>query len=120
MFLVDDEPSFTELMGSLLEQGTGLPVRTFTSPLQALEALTAANPSVIITDLVMPRMNGFEFMREVSKLHPDVPCILITGNHLDSESIERIRVPRLVGVLFKPLSWRAIAALIREHVPAAA
>jgi DNA-binding NtrC family response regulator len=115
IFLVDDEREFTELMGALLEQGLGTKVHVFNDPLLALQAMEAGSPRFLITDLAMPRLNGFELMQRVAQHWPELPCLLVTGNQLDPAAIEAQRTPSLVGVLFKPLSWRDIAACVHAH-----
>ena len=115
IFLVDDEVAFTELMATLLEAGAGRPVRAFNNPCEAVAALATANPAFIVSDLAMPEMNGFEFLRAVFRRRPDVPCLLVTGNHLEEGMVERNGTASLIGVLFKPVSWRDIALLIFEH-----
>lgn len=116
IFLVDDEKPFTDLMGTLLEQGLGVKTLVYNDPKQALQGLSGTQgPTVIISDYRMPGLDGFDFLREVANRRPDVPSILVTGNALDAETIARRKPARLLGVLFKPLSWRDIAALMRRH-----
>ncbi len=119
IFLVDDEVAFTDLMSTLLESGLGHRVRVFNHPRAAIAALEMADPLFVVSDLAMPDMNGFEFLREVARLRPNVPCVLVTGNHLETGMIETQRSENLIGVLFKPVSWRDIAFLIREHATVA-
>lgn len=115
ILLVDDEKPFTDLMGSLLEHGLGARLSVHNDPVDALKALDATRPTVIISDYRMPGLDGFDFLHEAAARHPDVPSILVTGNALDHETIARRKPPRLLQVLFKPLSWRDIAAVMRQH-----
>lgn len=120
--LVDDEAVFADLMGTLLEHALGVPTRIFHDPRQALEAISGTTPALVIADYRMPGLDGFDFIREVGTRCPGVPAILVTGNLLENETIARRKPPSLLNVLFKPLSWRDIAAVIREHdlLPSAA
>ena len=115
IFLVDDEKPFTDLMGALLEHALGLRISVHNDPRSALHALNEDRPKLIISDYRMPGLDGFEFLREAAAMQPEVPSILVTGNALDAETIGRRKPPRLLHVLFKPLSWRDIAAVMREH-----
>lgn len=115
VFLVDDEKPFTDLMGALLEHGLGVKTRIFNDPMAALAGLNAAPPTLVISDYRMPGLDGFDFLREVATRCPGVPSILVTGNALDAETIARRKPAALLGVLFKPLSWRDIAAIMRKH-----
>lgn len=114
IFLVDDEVAFTDTMSILLEAGAGMPVAVFNDPVRALDALRKRKPTFVVSDLAMPEMDGFAFLREVEKLHPDLPCALVTGNHLDRATIKANETSNLTRVLFKPVSWRDIATLIPE------
>lgn len=115
ILLVDDEKPFTDLMGALLEHGLGVKTRVFNDPVAALEGISAEQPTLVISDYRMPGLDGFEFLREVATRCPAVPSIMVTGNALDAETIARRRPASLLGVLFKPLSWRDIAGIMRQH-----
>jgi two-component system response regulator YesN len=115
--LVDDEPAFTDLMATLLETASSARVIVFNDPVAATRALGSTKMDLVVSDLSMPYMNGFEFLREVYRTHPHTPCVLATGNHLDASTIESERTPSLVKVLFKPVSWRDIAALLPIVAP---
>lgn len=115
VLLVDDEKPFTDLMGTLLEQGLGVKTVVYNDPVAALESLASIRPTLVISDYRMPGLDGFEFLREVAARRPELPSILVTGNSLDAETIARRKPASLLGVLFKPLSWRDIAGLMRQH-----
>lgn len=120
--LVDDEAVFADLMGTLLEHALGVQTRIFHDPREALAAIGGTTPTLVIADYRMPGLDGFDFIREIGARCPGVPTILVTGNLLENETIARRKSPSLLNVLFKPLSWREIAAVIREHqlLPSAA
>lgn len=115
ILLVDDEKPFTDLMGTLLEQGLGVKTQVYNDPVAALEGLATTQPTIVISDYRMPGLDGFDFLREVAARCPGVPSILVTGNALDNETIARRKPASLLGVLFKPLSWRDIAGVLRQH-----
>jgi PleD family two-component response regulator len=62
VLVVDDEPSIREVVGAVLES-QGYEVFTVADGLDGLNALSGSLPDVIISDLNMPRMSGFEFLR---------------------------------------------------------
>jgi len=123
VFLVDDEKPFTDLFRTLLEDGLGMRTVAFNDPMAALAALdenhdTAAldgEPTLIISDLLMPKMNGFEFLQEVARRRPGVPSILVTGSNPDACFVRANQPADFLGLIHKPVSWRDIAALLREH-----
>jgi CheY-like chemotaxis protein len=118
VFLVDDEKPFTDLFRTLLEDGLGLRTLAFNDPMAALAALDAANapePTLVISDLLMPKMNGFEFLQELARRRPGVPSILVTGSNPDACFVRANQPPDFLGLIHKPVSWRDVAALLREH-----
>lgn len=120
VFLVDDEKPFTDLFRTLLEDGLGLRTIAFNDPMAALAALDRAgapeaSPTLVISDLLMPKMNGFEFLQEFARRRPGVPSILVTGSNPDPCFVRANQPPDFLGLIHKPVSWRDIAALLREH-----
>lgn len=61
VLVADDEPSIREAIGAILES-QGYEVLTVADGLDGLNALSGSLPDVIISDLHMPRMSGFEFL----------------------------------------------------------
>lgn len=78
VLVVDDEAANRELLSDVLAS-EGYEVVTAEDGLDALNQLTEPLPDVIISDLRMPRMSGFEFLAVVRRWHPDVPLIAISG-----------------------------------------
>lgn len=118
--LVDDEKSYTELMTLLLTDNLDCPVHGFTHPLEALRALPAIDPAVIVTDYHMPQLNGIEFIRQASAIAPRAAVIMITGHNLAAEEDQLARLPALRGFLAKPFGWRTLADEILRVWPTAA
>lgn len=82
ILIVDDEYVIAEILGLAFED-EGHIVLTASSGLKGLEILQHEHPDAVITDFMMPGMNGAEFAREVRLLPglADIPIILITGGH---------------------------------------
>ena len=82
VLVVDDNPETLNLFARALESD-GIPVKTATSVLRALEVLHdgTQRPSVIVTDLMMPRTTGWDFLKHL-RAEPalqSLPIIVITG-----------------------------------------
>jgi CheY-like chemotaxis protein len=82
--VVDDEAANRELISDILAS-EGYDVVTAQDGLDALNQLAAPLPDVIISDLRMPRMSGFEFLAVVRRKYPDVPLLAISGEFEGSE-----------------------------------
>ena len=78
VLLVEDEPIVSRFCSFILEQ-EGHSVVQVTNGREALIALEGAKFELVITDLVMPDMDGLELIRKISKPHPDLPIIAISG-----------------------------------------
>jgi CheY-like chemotaxis protein len=83
LLVVDDEPSLRDLASDLLTS-EGYDVLTAKDGLDALNQLVDPLPDMIISDLMMPRMSGFELLAVVRQRFPQVPVIAISGEFLGS------------------------------------
>jgi DNA-binding NtrC family response regulator len=116
--LVDDEKSYTDLITQMLADHLECPVHGFTRPLEALKALPALDPGVIVTDYFMPQLNGIEFIRQASVVAPHASFVMITGHNLSAEEDELAKLRTLKGFLAKPFGWRKLATEIMRVWPA--
>ncbi len=78
ILIVEDEPSLREI-GRLLLQSRGYDVLCANDGFEGLTALKRSLPDIIISDLRMPNMNGFEFLSVVRRRFPVIPVIVISG-----------------------------------------
>lgn len=85
VLVVDDEPSIRDAAGAILGS-QGYEVLTVADGLEALHALSKSLPDVIISDLNMPRMSGFEFLTIVRKRFPRIATIAMSGEDITGEN----------------------------------
>jgi CheY-like chemotaxis protein len=78
VLLVDDDPSIRDLLSIHLEKA-GFQAIHAKDGIDALVKLRATLPKVIISDLEMPRMSGFEFIGVVRRRFPTIPVIALSG-----------------------------------------
>ena len=103
VLIVDDEPAIREMLEDILS-GEGHAVITAADGAAALEALRAAAspPCMILLDLMMPRMNGWDFaeaLRSDDELQ-DIPFVIIAANPRFAADAPRLGARRWLG---KPL-----------------
>src|SRR5262245_3207159 len=79
ILVVDDSPVDRRLVSGLLSKNAYLTIETAASGPDALSAIERSVPDLVVTDLVMPGMDGFELVAKVRGLHPLVPVILMTS-----------------------------------------
>ncbi len=78
ILVVDDEESIRDLLRLVLT-GEGYSVITANDGKEAIEYLEAQRFDLVITDLVMPRVNGVEVLRAAKRIDPNYPVMVITG-----------------------------------------
>lgn len=77
--LVDDDRSMRESLSHLLAKA-GFEVDAFFRASDAISALAKVDPDVVLTDMRMPGMSGFDLLEAAQKRHPDLPVILISAH----------------------------------------
>jgi len=95
ILIVDDEPMVTKTLEMLLGLEGFSNVTSFNSPSCALEYLEKNEPDLILSDFIMPEMNGIDFLRNAKKLYSEVSMILLTG-YADKENA--IRAINEIGI----------------------
>ncbi|MCB1051128.1 MAG: PAS domain S-box protein [Acidobacteria bacterium] len=108
IFILDDEPQILKLMSEFLTR-LGYAVQTEISPEAALELLTQDETfDLLITDLTMPRMNGFEVARAVKNHKPEMPIFMISGIR-DGRTTQLLRSSGIDKFFQKPLDFKQFA-----------
>lgn len=77
-FVVDDENIIASTLDLIL-RSEGFDVRSFVDPLDALAAAQSTEPHLLITDVMMPGMNGIELAIEVTLAYPRCKVLLFSG-----------------------------------------
>ncbi len=102
ILIVDDDLDFASLLSDVFSQAsyevemTGDPTK--------VEALMRANSfSLVVTDLRMPGIDGFELAAKIRSINPDLPIIMVSG-FLESKDREKIESRGIVALYEKPLS----------------
>ena len=86
--VVDDERIVTSAFKTLLKVEGFVRAHFFNNPLEALEFLKSNVPDLVISDFLMPEMNGLEFLNEVKGLNPDLIVVVAYGKILPKELLD--------------------------------
>ncbi len=114
LLLVDDEPGIRKMM-SLDLSSDGYKVFTAEDGAKGLELFDRKKPSLVLTDLKMPGMDGIEVLRRIKEKSPDTEVIVITG-HGDMELAIRSLQLDASDFITKPINPEALdVALERAH-----
>jgi len=116
LLVVDDDLGVCRSVRDLLAE-EGAEVLTASNGLEALRVFDASPVDAIVSDVVMPDLDGYDLYMEIKK-RGDTPVLLMTGFHHDVDHvIKRSRVEGLQGVLFKkPVDPVRLKTMIREMV----
>ena len=106
ILLAEDDESMRRFLVKALERA-GHNVVAFDNGAEAYEALQATRFTLLLTDIVMPEMDGIELAKRASELHPDMKIMFITGFaavalHPDAKA------PRDARILSKPVHLREL------------
>jgi len=109
--VVDDEQTIRETVGFALRR-EGHDVQLFADGLEAWTAFQQERPSLVILDILMPRMDGLELCRKVRSVSETIPIIFLTSR---DEELDRILGLELGAddYLCKPFSMRELSARVK-------
>ena len=107
---VDDDPRNLRLMKSCLEP-VGYEVRGAADGEEALRAVTANSPDIVLLDVLMPKLDGFAVCEQIRSFS-EVPIIIVTGAGNDDDKIRGFELGA-DDYLTKPFSPRELAARIK-------
>ena len=100
--VVDDEKIVTSAFSTLFKVEGFSDTHCFNSPTEALEFLKDNKPDLVISDFLMPEMNGLEFLKNVNEIYPEVSKILLTGYADKENAIKAINEIGLYRYIEKP------------------
>jgi CheY-like chemotaxis protein len=116
VLVIDDSPTITKVVQLVLTKA-GYQVQTAPDGELGLQSVRAQRPDLILLDFVMPRMNGYQFCRELTadaKLR-DIPVILMSAKG-DQVGERFVKVMGIVDYITKPFSPEAITAVVQHTI----
>ncbi|NCC52221.1 MAG: response regulator [Spartobacteria bacterium] len=111
ILLVDDEPHIADVVVYMLEEH-GFAVETAQTGRQGLERFRSRRPDLVILDLNLPEISGFDVFREMKQLAPAIPVIMLTCR---SDEVDRVLGLELGAddYVTKPFSARELTARVK-------
>jgi DNA-binding response OmpR family regulator len=77
ILIVDDEPQLRFIVGDILKK-EGYEIREANGGTECLEVLGKERPDLILLDVMMPDMNGWQVIQEIGKMQDPVPVVMLT------------------------------------------
>ncbi|HEY2708973.1 MAG TPA: response regulator [Caulobacteraceae bacterium] len=113
ILFVDDDPILREF--AVVNLATEhAQVDTAGDGVQALDAISANTPDIVLLDLEMPTMDGFEVLQRLraTPRWRDLPVIVVTGRE-DVDAVDRAYAAGATSFVVKPLNWRLLSHQLR-------
>ncbi len=116
VLIVDDMPTNLDVLNQILEQ-QGYEVSFATSGEQAIKIATLDQPDLILLDVMMPDMDGFETCRRLKSLEPTrgIPVIFVTGKTDSQDVVEGFHIGA-VDYITKPVCQEEVCVRTRAHL----
>jgi DNA-binding NtrC family response regulator len=115
VLVVDDEADQLSALASII-RARGFTVETAANGEEALEKLSSFLPDVLVTDLMMPRMNGIELLRRKSAEGNLIPAIVLTGFGSIDQAISIVHDLKAFWFLEKPVQPNVLATLLDRAI----
>ncbi|HPS29137.1 MAG TPA: PAS domain S-box protein [bacterium] len=114
ILFVEDEPAILE-MGELMLQNFGYTVVTANSPQEAIEKAVkySGNIDLLITDVIMPEMNGRELSKKIIALYPEIKCLFMSGYTADIIAHQGV-VNEGMNFIQKPFSINNLSTTVKK------
>ena len=117
--VLNDNPDFLELMSAILDEDAGYEVALFAGEETSIDQLAASNPDLVIVDLLLGGVSGWEIVTLARADHrlADVPIIVCSAdvNGLRSRATELERIGK-VHLMPKPFGIEEMTALVQELI----
>lgn len=113
ILIVDDDPDLILILGHVLNRA-GYEVISAESGREGLEKVDKEKPDIVILDIMMPDMNGWEVCRNIKEVYPDIPvamCSVLSGSHDIEKSLNYAGADEHIT---KPLSFNEVLETVRS------
>jgi PAS domain S-box-containing protein len=110
LIVVDDEPELVKALGEAIAD-EGFEVSGFTTGSEAVSALKEKDFDLLLTDLMMPEMDGLELFRQAREIDPHIVGIVMTGHATIKNAVSAMKIG-VYDYLLKPFKVRTLIPLL--------
>jgi len=116
--IVDDEEELVENLKIELEaMRPDWKILTFNEGMLAIQEIVKGNVDLVVTDIAMPDMDGYELFWRIKDYNENIPVIMMTGFGYDPNHVlVRAKVDGLKDVLYKPFETEKLVDVIEAHL----
>lgn len=112
--VVDDEPGIASLTERVLSRD-GYEVQAFTDPLAALAHMRTQRADLLVVDIRMPVLSGFDLIKEVQVIQPEIAILIMTGFGTVETAIQALR-QGVDGLLLKPFEREEFLQAVNQAI----
>jgi len=114
--VLDDEEMIVASISSFLTLETDYRIEGFISVRDALEFIQSSEIDIVISDFLMPEMDGISFLAKVREIRPEVPRVILTGYADKANAIKAINEVGLFQYIEKPWNNDDLLLVLRNGI----
>jgi len=118
ILIIDDENDIASLMLRYLRMEGYDKVDRASNGLEGLEKYKALSPELVLMDIEMPVMDGYQSSCEIKAFDPEAKILILTGNPNDTRAQKVLKEDMAFALLQKPYSLSDLGRIIQENLPA--
>ena len=115
ILIVDDDPDITSLFTIGLED-SGFEVHAYNDPLEALAKFKPHLYDLLLLDIIMPKMDGFELCKRISKIDANVRICFITATNINMDGLREVLTTSTGCFIKKPVSVSNLAQRLKAEL----
>ncbi len=116
ILIVDDEEMVITSLRAFLQLETDFEVEGFTDPEKAVTRLCGGSVDVVVSDYLMPRLNGIQLLKKAREIQPEATRVLLTGHADKGSAVQAINEVGLYQYVEKPWDNSALLLVIKNGV----
>lgn len=116
ILILDDERDILNVIERFMNRRKLVEVTTTTNPIEALELIKHGDFKMLLTDIMMPEMNGVDVLRKVVEFRPDVKVIMMTAYSTIDKILECEKIGATDYVTKPFISLKDVESKILDHL----
>ncbi len=113
VLIVDDEPDALELVKLVLESA-GFETTLAMSGIEALDKIDASKPDLVLLDIMMPDMDGWDVFRKIKEKNPEIPVAILTAKAQNIDKLLGLHVLKADDYITKPFGKNELISKVRK------
>lgn len=113
VLVVDDEPDTLELVKLVLESG-GFETVLANNGMEAISKIAIMKPDLVLLDIMMPDMDGWEVFRKIKEKDPSIPIAILTAKAQNIDKLLGLHVLKADDYITKPFGKNELIGKVRK------